>query len=67
MPSTAQRDVAMASGYLVRVLSQSIIVCLALQESPVVKVAPPKGPDLHEAEGRIAQWIDSETWQKLYK
>ena len=50
-----------------RVPSRISVVPLALQESPVVKVTPPKGPDLHEVEGRIGQWIDSETWQKLYK
>ena len=30
-------------------------------------VPPPQCANMHEVEGKISQWIDEETWQKLYK
>ena len=30
-------------------------------------VPPPQIANMYEVEGKMAQWIDAETWQKLYK
>ncbi|CAL5220539.1 g2574 [Coccomyxa viridis] len=36
------------------------------QESAAVRVPLPQPASMHDVEGKIAQWIDPETWQKLY-
>ena len=32
-----------------------------------MRVPLPQPASMHDVEGKIAQWIDPETWQKLYK